>query len=52
MRARSRKQLEMGRRAFEFSRAYPDENPGYETALNRLGELLNRADILTDQQRN
>ena len=52
MRTRSRKQLEMGRRAFEFSRAYPDENPGYETALNRLGELLNRADILTDQQRN
>ena len=52
MRARSRKQLEMGRRAFEFSRAHPDGNPGYETALNRLGELLNRADILTDQQRN
>ena len=52
MRARSRRQLEMGRRAFEFSRAHPDGNPGYETALNRLGELLNRADILTDQQRN
>ena len=52
MRARSRRQLEMGRRAFEFSRAHPDGNPGYETALAALGSMLDRADLLTDQQRN
>ncbi|HEU4829308.1 MAG TPA: hypothetical protein VFT04_08935 [Gemmatimonadales bacterium] len=52
MRARSRRKLEMGQRALEFSRAHPDSNPGYETALVRLDEMLNRAAVLTDQQRN
>ena len=52
MRARSRRQLEMGRRAFAFSRAHPDGNPGYESALAALGSMLDRADLLTDQQRN
>ena len=42
----------MGQRALEFSRAHPDSNPGYETALVRLEEMLNRAALLTDQQRN
>ena len=42
----------MGQRALEFSRAHPDSNPGYETALVRLDEMLNRAALLTDQQRN
>ena len=48
MRARSRRKLEMGQRALEFSRAHPDSNPGYETALVRLEEMLNRAALLTD----
>jgi hypothetical protein len=52
MKARSRRQLEMGRRAFAFSRAHPDGNPGYETALAALGSMLDRADLLADQQRN
>ena len=51
MKARSRRKIEMGRRAFEFSRRYPDEGPGYATTLARLEEALNRTDLLTDQQR-
>ena len=42
----------MGVRALEFSRANPDPSPGYEAAVTRLAEGLNRADLLTDQQRN
>ena len=48
MKARSRRKIEMGRRAFEFSRRYPDEGPGYATTLARLEEALNRTDLLTD----
>lgn len=51
MKAKSRRKLEMGRRALEFSRAHPDASPGYEAAVARLQEQLNRADILADQQR-
>ena len=40
----------MGRRAFEFSRRYPDEGPGYATTLARLEEALTRTDLLSDQQ--
>src|SRR5690606_18874895 len=52
MRARSRRRLEMGTRALAFSRANPDSNPGYETAVARLEELIGRAAMLSDQQRN
>ena len=40
----------MGRRAFDFSRRYPDEGPGYATTLTRLEEALARTDVLADQQ--
>jgi hypothetical protein len=52
MNARTRRKLEMGERALEFTRAHPDTSPGYEAAVTRLDEALNRADLLTDQQRN
>src|SRR5690606_12973145 len=42
----------MGTRALAFSRANPDSNPGYETAVARLEELIGRAAMLSDQQRN
>lgn len=50
MNARVRRKVEMGQRALEFSRANPDESAGYGAALTRLGELVTRADRLSDQQ--
>ncbi|HYC33807.1 MAG TPA: hypothetical protein VEB59_16070 [Gemmatimonadales bacterium] len=51
MDARSRRRLEMGSRALEFSRAHPEESPGYQTTVSRLEELLVRAKEVAAQQR-
>ena len=50
MNAKSRRKLEMGARALEFSRAHPDESSGYTTALAQLEELLARSKQLAEQQ--
>jgi hypothetical protein len=52
MNAKTRRKIEMGTRALNFSRARPDASPGYAAALSRLEERLNRAQELADQQRN
>jgi hypothetical protein len=51
MNAKSRRKIEMGTRALEFSRAHPDASPGYTAAVARLEERLARADQLAAQQR-
>jgi hypothetical protein len=51
MNAKTRRKLEMGARALDFSRAHPDGSPGYGAALTRLEERLVRADQLASQQR-
>jgi hypothetical protein len=51
MQAITRRKLEMGRRALDFSRAHPDQSAGYGTALARLEERLARADQLANVQR-
>jgi hypothetical protein len=51
MDARSRRKLEMGSRALEFSRANPDESPGYQAVVSRLEERLARAKQVAAQQR-
>jgi len=51
MNAITRKRLEMGARALEFSQAHPDESAGYTSALTELTELLARSERLADQQR-
>lgn len=51
MNARTRRKLEMGMRALDFSRAHPDGSPGYSAALARLENRLARADQLAAQQR-
>ena len=51
MNAKTRRKLEMGARALDFSRAHPDGSPGYAAALARLEDRLARADHLATQQR-
>ena len=51
MNAMTRRKMEMGARALEFSRAHPDESAGYTTALKELAELLERSERLAIQQR-
>jgi hypothetical protein len=51
MNAKSRRKIEMGRRALDFSRAHPDASPGYTAAVTRLEERLTRANELAGQQR-
>lgn len=51
MDAKSRKKVEMGSHALDFSRAHPDQSPGYTAAVNGLEERLARVDRLTAQQR-
>jgi hypothetical protein len=51
MNAKSRRKIEMGKRALEWSRAHPDASPGYAAAVSRLEDRLNRADQLAEQQR-
>lgn len=50
MDAKSRRKLEMGARALEFSRDHPDTSPGYTAAVTRLEERLGRADLIATQQ--
>ena len=51
MKAQTRRKLEMGKRALDFSRAHPEATPGYTAALSRLEGLLTRAESLATQQR-
>jgi hypothetical protein len=51
MNANSRRRIEMGTRALDFSRAHPDPSPGYSAAVTRLEERLARAEHLATQQR-
>ena len=51
MKAPTRRKLEMGKRALDFSRAHPEATPGYGAIVTRLDELLTRANVLTAQQR-
>jgi hypothetical protein len=51
MNAKSRRKLEMGARALEFSRAHPDASAGYTAAVTRLEERLARAAQVAAQQR-
>jgi hypothetical protein len=51
MKAATRRKLEMGTRALEFSRAHPDESAGYTAALAQLEEQVTRSAQLATQQR-
>ena len=51
MNARSRRKIEMGTRALEFSRAHPDVDPGYAAATAKLEQLAARAVEATTRQR-
>jgi hypothetical protein len=51
MNTKTRRRIEMGQRSLDLSTAAPDTSPGYIAALERLGDLLKRADTLAAQQR-
>jgi hypothetical protein len=51
MNGKTRRKLEMGARALDFSRAHPDPSPGYAAALARLEDRLARGTYLAGQQR-
>ena len=51
MNRESRRKIEMGTRALEFSRAHPDSEPGTATAVARLEQLLARATETATVQR-
>jgi molecular chaperone GrpE (heat shock protein) len=51
VKATTRSKLEMGARALEFSRAHPDESPGYVAAVAELEQQLARSRELATQQR-
>ena len=40
---KTRRKIEMGKRALKFARAHPDSNPEYVAAVARLEALLARA---------
>jgi len=50
MNARTRRQLDMGDKALNFSVAYPDPGPGYASALTSLEQRLARAKQLVETQ--
>ena len=50
MNAKTRRKLEMGSRALEFSRAHLDESSGYQAAVAQLGEQLQRSTELAARQ--
>jgi hypothetical protein len=50
MLAKSRRKLDMGMRALEFTRQHPDSSPAFGAAVSRLQERLGRADDLARQQ--
>ncbi|HZA98045.1 MAG TPA: hypothetical protein VE399_04655, partial [Gemmatimonadales bacterium] len=51
MNAQSRRKIEMGSRALEFSRAHPDTEPGTAALTARLEQLLARANQAATAQR-
>lgn len=51
MKGKTRRKLEMGIRALEFSRDHPDPSPGYANAVEQLQDCVIRARELLDQQR-
>ena len=51
MEAKSRRKIEMGRRALEFCRAYPDESPGYVAIVALLEATLARSTEAAELQR-
>jgi hypothetical protein len=51
MKAKTRRRIETGKRALEFSLAHPDPSPGYATTLASLQALLARAEELITLQR-
>ncbi|MBA3443498.1 MAG: hypothetical protein H0T58_01400 [Gemmatimonadales bacterium] len=51
MNAKTRRTIELGNRALNFSRAHPDASAGYGAAVARLEDRLTRAQQLADQQR-
>ena len=51
MNAKSRRKLEMGARALEFSRANPDGSAGYQAAVARLEDLMTRGAQVAARQR-
>jgi hypothetical protein len=51
MKAKTRRRIETGRRALEFSLAHPDPSSGYATTLASLQGLLARAEELITLQR-
>src|SRR5688572_17087706 len=52
MDAHSRRRVEMGTRALEFSRAHPDSAPGASDVVARLEQLIARANDTAAAQRN
>ena len=51
MNAQSRRKMEMGTRALEFSRAHPDADAGYAVAAAKLEQLVARANDAATAQR-
>ena len=51
MNEKTRRILEMGKRALEFSKAHPDPSPEYAATVARLEALLARAEELKKQER-
>ena len=51
MNAESRRKIEMGKRALEFSLAHPDTDPGATIAATRLEQLVARAEDTATAQR-
>ena len=51
MDAKSRRKIEMGTRALEFSRAHPDTEPGTVAAAAKLAQLVARANEVAGAQR-
>jgi hypothetical protein len=51
MNAVSRRKIEMGMRALEFSRAHPDADAGYAVAAAKLEQLVARAAEAATAQR-
>jgi hypothetical protein len=51
MNAESRRKIEMGMRALEFSLAHPDADPGYAGAAAKLEQLVARASTAAEAQR-
>jgi hypothetical protein len=47
---KTRRKLELGKRALDFCRAHPDSSPEYVAAVARLEALLARAEQLQMQE--